>query len=71
MTTEASVKHTLSTGNDAFYPASTIWINCYNLTYQPHSNECGPRTLLALTIQALHQQPHNTMLLPYLHSNLA
>lgn len=40
-------------------------------TYRPHSNKCGPRTLLALTAMASHPFPHCNMLLPYMNDNLA
>jgi hypothetical protein len=70
--TETDIKRLLShsTSNE-FYPPSTIWITCTNYTYQPHSNECGPRALLAATIMALHPHPTHTILQPYTHPNLA
>jgi hypothetical protein len=46
-------------------------MNCINYTYRPHSNECGPRTLLALTIMMLHPDPTSSILLPFLHHNIA
>jgi len=54
-----------------FYPPDASWINCITYTYHPHSNECGPRTLLALSFMALHPHPHHHMILPYMHPNLA
>jgi hypothetical protein len=54
-----------------FNPPDSIWINCTSNTYLPHSNECGPRTLLALTLMATHQLPHENMLLPIMHPNIA
>jgi hypothetical protein len=69
--TEFFIRETLSKTDDKFYPPDAHWINCHNFTYHPHSNECGPRTLLALTIMMLHPEPDNTILLPYMHHNLA
>jgi hypothetical protein len=69
--TEKVVLQTLSTSNHDFYPSSTLWITCKNTTYLPHSNERGIRTLLALTIQAMHPNPSNTILTPIMHPNLA
>jgi hypothetical protein len=69
--TEKIIRQTLSTSSTDFYPKGTTWINCCNYTYLPHSNECGIRTLLALTIQALHPYPYHQILLPYMHENLA
>jgi hypothetical protein len=54
-----------------FFPTTATWINCINYTYRLHSNECGPRLLLAATILALHPNPSNTILLPAMHPNLA
>lgn len=53
-----------------FYPQDPEWVHCKSYTYQPHSNECGPRTLLALAIMGLHPSPNENMLLPYMHINL-
>lgn len=71
--TERKVKHLLSTEltDDTFHPLNGEWITCFNIYYRPHSNECGPRTLLALTVMMLHPQPHKDMLLQYMHQNLA
>jgi hypothetical protein len=69
--TEKIIRQTLSNSNVDFYPHGTTWVSCCNYTYLPHSNKCGARTLLALTIQALHPSPHHYILLPYMHENLA
>jgi hypothetical protein len=72
ITTEANIKELLSTKtSSAFYPPSTKWIKCKNFTYRPHSNECGPRSLLAATILALHPAPSQDILMPLMHNNLA
>jgi hypothetical protein len=54
-----------------FYPSYAKWINCKSYTYSPHSNECGPRTLLATVVMLLHPNPHENILLPYMDPNLA
>jgi hypothetical protein len=54
-----------------FYPANAIWLHCKSVTFRPHSNECGPRTLFALTTMALHPNPSPNILLPYMSPNLA
>jgi hypothetical protein len=54
-----------------FFPPSAEWVNCSTYSYYPHSNECGPRTLLALLVMVLHPCPHSTMLLPFMHPNLS
>jgi hypothetical protein len=54
-----------------FCPSNAIWMHCKCNTYHPHSNECGPRTILALSILALHSQPYPEMLLPLMDENLA
>jgi len=70
--TEHALRHLLQTSTDKeFYPDDAIWIKCHSLTYRPHSNECGPRTLLALTVLGLHQEPNECSLLPFMTSNLA
>jgi len=62
--TERELKNLISAKTSStFYPPSTEWIKCINYTYQPHSNECGPRSLLAATILALHPNPSATILL--------
>jgi hypothetical protein len=55
----------------AFYPVNTEWIHVNSTTFTPHSNECGPRTLLALTIMGLHPRPHPFILTPIMHPNIA
>jgi hypothetical protein len=69
--TKAQVKKTLSTSDKTFFPETASWINCLNYTYLPHSNKCGIRSLLAMTVQALHPKPSSTILLPYMHGNIA
>jgi len=54
-----------------FYQSNAIWHNFPSYTYLPHSNECGPHTLMALSVFALHPDPSQNMLLPYMNSNLA
>ncbi len=68
---ELLIKGLLSNTSEEFYPPSALWINCTNYTYRPHSNECGPRTLLALTIMLLHPDPTSSILLPFMHHNIA
>lgn len=71
--TEAEVRQLLSSSNtnSSFFPPQARWISCRNYTYIPHSNECGPRSLIAATIMALHQEPDELILLPTMHPNLA
>jgi hypothetical protein len=69
--TEVFLKETLSKTSTDFFPPDAQWIHCHSYTYQPHSNECGPRTLLALTIMMLHPNPDQYILLPFMHHNLA
>jgi hypothetical protein len=70
--TEQFVKNLLSQHAPTnFFPTTATWINCINYTYRLHSNECGPRSILAATILALHPNPSNTILLPAMHPNLA
>lgn len=52
------------------YPRNATWVRCHSLTNIPHSNECGPHTILALAIIASHLNPHSCLLLPYMHTNL-
>lgn len=72
----SSVEHSLkrlilrSTNSD-FAPSNSIWVNCKTPNFRPHSNECGPRTMLALAVMLTHPAPHKGMLLPYISSNLA
>jgi len=70
--TEAKIRTLLQTHSPpTFYPDSAIWIHCNSTTFYPHSNECGPRTLFALAVMALHPTPSKDVLLPFMHSNLA
>lgn len=71
--TESAIKSLLSARNTSpeFHPENSQWVTCKNFTYQPHSNECGPRTIVAATILALHQTPSSDILLPMMHPNLA
>jgi hypothetical protein len=71
--TEQDIKQLLSTRSTSpiFHPPSAKWIVCRNYTYIPHSNECGPRSLVAATLMALHPNPSNYILLPSMHNNLA
>jgi hypothetical protein len=69
--TERTVRNILATSNPDFFPASAKWVTCQNYTYLPHSNECGIRTLLALTLQAMHPNLSENILLPIMHHNLA
>jgi hypothetical protein len=69
--TKKYIKQSLSQEtDDIFYPPKAIWINCKAFTYQPHSNECGPRTLLAITVMLLHPEPSTTVLLEYMVPNI-
>lgn len=63
----------ISTSNtsELFHPSDAVWIKVHAFTYVPHSNECGPRTLLALLTIATHPTPNENILLPFMHSNLA
>lgn len=54
-----------------FYPSHAKWINCKSYKYSPHSNECSPRKLLATLIMLNLPNPHENILLPYMHPNLA
>jgi hypothetical protein len=70
--TEDSIRVLLSTKTTTeFYPPTAEWIKCYNFTYRPHSNECGPRALLASTLLAVHPNPSAHTLMPLMHKNLA
>ncbi len=66
-----SVKALLTNTSLEFAPPNATWIQCRSYTYHPHSNECGPRTLLALIAMALHHSPHADMLLPLMDPNLS
>ncbi len=70
--TEESIRTLLSQNTcPRFYPSYARWINCKSYTYRPHSNECGPRMLFETMIMLNHQNPHENILLPYMHPNLA
>jgi len=70
--TEYKLKQLIeTTASKEFYPTNAIWINCKSTTFRPHSNECGPRTLLALTVLGLHPAPDTLSLLPFMAGNLA
>lgn len=73
---DADTEHSLHTlksiqTDTEFYPPTTQWIHCKSITYIPHSNECGPRMLLALAIMSLHPHLHADILLPFMHPNLS
>jgi hypothetical protein len=72
VSTEKHMKNLLQTYAPLeFYPHDAIWLTCRSITYQPHSNECGSRTLFALTMMALHPQPTRDFLLSFMDTNLA
>lgn len=54
-----------------FCPPDAQWVHCLSTFYINHSNECGPRTLLALHVMAFHPFPHQNMLLPLMDDNIA
>ena len=65
-----TLKKILQTGTSTeFYPPNSRWILCHTPIFRPHSNECGPRTMLALAVMISHPAPHPTIL--HLSSNLA
>ena len=64
--TEQNIRAHLSTV-PGLVPKDSVWINCDNYTYYPHSNECGPRTILALAIFISHPSPSCTMLTQYMN----
>jgi hypothetical protein len=68
-----SVRDILSHHNTSsiIHPQNAVWINVKAITYYPHSNECGPRTILALLIMATHPKPNSDILLPIMHPNIA
>jgi hypothetical protein len=69
---EMTLKKLLHTGTSTeFYPPNSRWISCHTPIFRPHSNECGPRTMLALAVMISHPAPHPTILHPYMSSNLA
>jgi hypothetical protein len=70
-TTETIRMKYASQTSDSFHPHDSIWINCNNFTYFPHSNECSPRTIPALTVLACHPSPSPNILLPFMDDNIA
>ena len=50
-----------------FCPTNSVWTNCKNYTYRPHSNECGPRTILALAIMISNSTINQDLLLRYMN----
>ncbi len=71
-TVETSVRTLIQTcTSNQFYLDNAVWIQCSSITYQPHSNECGPRALLALTLIGIHPTPSQDVLLPFMSPNLA
>lgn len=70
--TERSIKKLLQDHADrTFFPPTAQWLHCNSITYLPHTNECGPRTLLALTIMSSAYHIHENILMPYMHPNIA
>lgn len=70
--TEDNIRQIIYTQTDhIFCPPDAEWIHCRSTYYIPHSNECGPRALLAMQIMAFHPHPHANMLLPAMDSNIA
>ncbi len=70
--TEQEIKNLITTQtNSDFCPPNAKWISCKNTYYLPHSNECGPRTLLALHILATDPDPNENILIHLMHPNLA
>jgi len=70
--TERTIKQLLfENAPSTFCPPGSTWITCTNTTYRPHSNECGPRSVLALTVFMSHPNPHKNVLQPCMHPNLA
>jgi hypothetical protein len=71
-TVETSVRTQIQTcTSNQFYPDNAVWIQCRSIAYQPHSNECGPRALLSLTLIGIHPTPSQDVLLPFMSPNLA
>jgi hypothetical protein len=71
--TEDHIKNHFSAActSNAFHPVNSLWIDCNSFSYFPHSNECGPRSLLALSVMALHPSLSTNSLLPLMHFNIA
>jgi len=57
--------------SDLFHPPDAVWINFNSFTYSPHTNECGPRSILALTVLSCHPNPSENILLPLMDDNIA
>jgi hypothetical protein len=56
---------------NTFRPHNAEWHVCRVTTYDPLTMECGPRTLLHLTVMAYHTHPSVNMLSPLMHPNSA
>jgi hypothetical protein len=71
--TEDTIREYFSLANTShdFAPTSASWMKCDSLTYLPHSNECGPKSLLAASVIATHPTPSESILLPYMNPNIA
>jgi hypothetical protein len=70
--TETEVKHFIYNHTDQdFRPSDAQWVHCHSTHYINHSNECGPRTILALHTMAFHPHPYANMLLPLMDTNIA
>lgn len=54
-----------------FCPPDALWITCDTPKFQPHSNECGPHTILALAVLASYHTPHSSVLQQYITHSLA
>jgi hypothetical protein len=69
--TEESLHNLYSpTSSLQFFPSGSSWVHCLSYTYHPHSNECGPRSLIAATIMSLHSSPSRNILVPFMHPNI-
>jgi hypothetical protein len=68
-TTATNVKNQFVTSvtSSLFNPPDSKWIFCPSFTYLPHSNECGPRSLLAAMIYATHPHPSLLFIIPVMH----
>jgi hypothetical protein len=69
--TELMVKNKMKQACKTFFPDNAKWINCRSITYQPHYNECGPRTALAIMVMMLHPDPHENILMGCMDPNLS
>jgi hypothetical protein len=71
-TVETTVQNNIRAYADpSFCPPDARWITCSSITYCPHSNECGPRTLLALATMGLHPAPNANILMPLMSPDIA